>query len=258
MRPGSNNRADPVKPAMDWALCPSGDSCLVIVLDGPSPSVPDQRVAARAAAMADSVRRAAIAGVRDVVPAMRTVGIHYDPFALLALAEGGEIPYQTLERLITTILQGAQQAAAATPRMVEIPVCYGGDHGPDLDAVAAHCALPAEMIIALHTQAEVSVLMLGFAPGNPYIGVFDARLSPPRRAQPRTRVPAGSIGLANRQSVIYPAALPGGWSLIGQTPLTLFDASREPASLLRAGDRIRFKAIDIQEFTAWQPPASPP
>ncbi|KAB7623755.1 5-oxoprolinase subunit PxpB, partial [Verminephrobacter sp. Larva24] len=141
-----------------------------------------------------------------------------------------------------------QEAQAA--RVVEVPVCYGGEHGPDLASVAAACGLSPQGLIDLHAGAQVRVLMMGFAPGLPYIGSFDTRLAVPRRPQPRMAVPGGSIGLANRQSVIYPFTLPGGWSLIGRTPMQLFDPNRDPACLLQAGDGLRFVPISAATFGA--------
>ncbi|WP_154586714.1 5-oxoprolinase subunit PxpB, partial [Bordetella pertussis] len=131
---------------------------------------------------------------------------------------------------------------------MEIPVCYGGEHGPDLEEAARAAGLTPEALVALHGAPGSMVYMLGFAPGHSYIGVHDARLDLPRRATPRTAVPAGSVAIANRQTVIYPARLPGGWNIIGATPLNLFDPGREPAALLQPGDRIRFVPIDAAEF----------
>jgi KipI family sensor histidine kinase inhibitor len=133
-------------------------------------------------------------------------------------------------------------------RTVEIPVCYGGEHGADLDETAALCGLAADELVRLHQAEGLRVYMLGFAPGAPYIGLLDAKLAVPRLATPRTLVPAGSIGIANRQTVVYPTPAPGGWRLIGRTPRVLFDIARESPCLLRPGDRIRFTAIDADAF----------
>ena len=134
--------------------------------------------------------------------------------------------------------------------LVEIPVCYDGEFGPDLGEVAEHAKLAQAEVIALHTASEYHVAMLGFAPGFPYLLGLDARLHAPRRASPRTRVPAGSVAIGGAQTGIYPRELPGGWRLIGRTPLTLFDAQRDPPALLAPGQRVRFRAISAQEFAA--------
>ncbi|MDE2055050.1 MAG: 5-oxoprolinase subunit PxpB, partial [Xanthomonadaceae bacterium] len=136
----------------------------------------------------------------------------------------------------------------AGPNFVEIPLCYGGEYGPDLDAVAVHARLPRGDVIARHTATEYAVAMLGFAPGFPYLLGLDPALQVPRRTTPRTRVPAGSVAIGGAQTGIYPRELPGGWHLIGRTPLALFDPAREPPCLLAPGDRVRFRAIEADEF----------
>jgi KipI family sensor histidine kinase inhibitor len=206
----------------------------------------------RAAVAASHVRQADLPGVTDIVPAMATLGVHYQPASVCTLAQNEEIPYQTMARVVKTLLEDLAETAPVDSKVVDIPVCYGGEYGLDLTDVAAQCGLSAMELIEHHTRDDVSVLMLGFAPGHPYIGTFDERLSPPRLSQPRACVPAGSVGLANRQSVIYPMALPGGWNLIGRTPLTLFDPRREPPCLLQAGNRVRFVPIPPEAFKTFE------
>ena len=229
-----------------WRMAPSGDSCLVVEARPLVGSAGGRWPAAAAAVL----REAGLPGVMDIVAAMATVAIHYRPESIPCLAATGETPYQAVARQVGAVLQGLDCRHRASTRLVEVPVCYGGEHGPDLETVADACGLSPRALVDLHAGAEVEVQMIGFAPGHPYIGTFDARLAPPRRAQPRTAVPVGSVGLANRQSVIYPFTLPGGWNLIGRTPLMLFDAARDPACLLEAGDRIRFMPISAGEFEA--------
>jgi KipI family sensor histidine kinase inhibitor len=234
--------------APTWACFPAGDNCLVIEAQGGDVL----RHSAWAAAVAVALRAADIAGVIEVVPAMRTVGLHYAPASLRSMAAPGEIAYQTLVRLVSQVMQSRHMDQQGAMRMIDIPVCYGGTHGPDLEEAAQACGLAAPELVALHAQGNVAVQMIGFAPGHPYIGTFDSRLSLPRRSQPRTSVPTGSIGLANRQSVIYPLELPGGWNLIGRTPLKLFDPLRQPACLLQPGDQVRFVPISPEEFAAME------
>ncbi|WP_426944048.1 5-oxoprolinase subunit B family protein [Pseudomonas oryzihabitans] len=138
-----------------------------------------------------------------------------------------------------------------SPRLIQIPVCYGGEFGSDLAAAAADCDLSEAVPSALH-GAEVTVLMLGFAPGHSYLAYYDERLLLPSCRMPRTWIPAGSLGLANRQSGIYPQILLGGWSLIGHTPWRLFDPQAEKTRRLRAGDRIRWVPIDAATFAGLQ------
>ena len=127
-------------------------------------------------------------------------------------------------------------------------MCYGGEYGPDLEAVAVHAGLSPDAVVARHAAGDYSVAMLGFAPGFPYLLGLDPALHAPRRTDPRTRVPAGSVAIGGAQTGIYPRELPGGWNLIGRTPLPLFDPRREPPALLAAGDRVRFRAIDVDGF----------
>jgi KipI family sensor histidine kinase inhibitor len=135
-------------------------------------------------------------------------------------------------------------------REIEIPVCYGGVHGPDLAEVAKHCALTEAEVIELHSGPLAYVFMLGFAPGAPYIGIHDKRLAIGRRDTPRTALPAGSVAIANLQTMIYPNVSPGGWRIIGATPIQLFNPFQEPASLLSPGDSVRFVPITDAEFDA--------
>jgi KipI family sensor histidine kinase inhibitor len=140
--------------------------------------------------------------------------------------------------------------AASAPRVVEVPVCYGGEFGPDLEEVAATCGLAVAEAIALHGASPHVVYMLGFAPGFPYIGGLDPRLAVPRRATPRAKVPAGSVAIARDQTSIYPNESPGGWNLIGRTPVALFDMNADPPCLLQPGDRVRFVAVSARQYDA--------
>jgi inhibitor of KinA len=187
-------------------------------------------------------------GLREVVPAFTTLTVYYDPLALFELGEA--LPYEQMVTQLQQLLPSAQAAAAdyAPGPLIEIPVCYGGELGPDLDIVASHTQLAPEEVIARHAQPDYLVYMVGFAPGFPYLGGLDARLATPRRARPRPLVPAGAVGIAGLQTGIYSLPTPGGWRLIGRTPLRLFDPSRAQPSLLQAGDRLRFVPISMQEF----------
>jgi KipI family sensor histidine kinase inhibitor len=225
---------------------PLGDQGLVIELG----EGVDADVNRRVCALAERIAAAGLDGVLDIVPSFTTVGLHYR--AETVPTRDGETPYaamvRCLEPLFAAPLEGL--GAEAEP-VVDIPVCYGGEFGPDLDEAAGLCGITSAELIALHQQAEpLRVYMIGFAPGAPYIGLLDERLSLPRRATPRTRVPGGTVAIANRQSVIYPFTAPGGWNLIGRTPRVLFDPLRDPPGLLRPGTRVRFRAIDAHEYAA--------
>jgi KipI family sensor histidine kinase inhibitor len=143
-------------------------------------------------------------------------------------------------RLLAATAAAGPAAAEAAPRSVEIPVCYGGDAGPDLPEVAELCGLAPDEVVRAHAGALYVVYFLGFTPGFAYLGGLDPRISVPRRATARTRVPAGSVGIGGAQTGIYPRQGPGGWHLIGRTEIALFDWRNAPPALLRAGDRVRF------------------
>ena len=183
----------------------------------------------------------------ECVPAYASLLLRFDPLAWRG--PHGEPGHRRLQAAVVAALDG-HAAVAGTPREVRIPVCYGGDGGPDLDAVAAHCGLRRDEVIARHTAAKYRVAMLGFAPGFAYLLGLDPRLVIPRRADPRQRVPAGSVAIGGSQTGIYPDVLPGGWQLLGRTPLRLFDGRRATPALLAPGDRVRFVAIDAGAFAA--------
>ena len=225
-------------------LYPLGDAAVVLEFGQAIAPATHQLIQAFARVLAQQP----LPGLREVVPAFTTLTVYYDPLVLFEL--GAASPYEQVATSLQQVLPAAQAAAADyTPGpLVEIPVCYGGDFGPDLQLVASHTQLSAEEVIARHTQPEYLVYMVGFAPGFPYLGGLDARLATPRRAQPRPLVPAGAVGIAGAQTGVYSLPTPGGWQLIGRTPLRLFDPSRAQPSLLQAGDRLRFVPITEQEF----------
>lgn len=206
----------------------------------------DAGTSARVHAAAETLRRVEMPGLVDLVPAYTTLALHYD--AVFWAGRGGEPPWRHLAGTLEAVFATPPRAETGGGGLVEIPVCYGGEYGADLDDVAAHAGLDAAATVARHAGGDYRVAMLGFAPGFPYLLGLDPGLHMPRRAQPRTRVPPGSVAIGGAQTGIYPSALPGGWQLIGRTPLRLFDAAREPPCLLLPGDRVRFRAIDAVEF----------
>ena len=149
------------------------------------------------------------------------------------------------------LLSHAHDDELPPPRLVEIPVCYGGELGPDLDDVARQHQITAQDVIDLHSGAVYLVYMVGFMPGFAYMGGLPAQLATPRRATPRTAVPAGTVGIGGSQTGVYPLESPGGWNLIGRTPVKVFEIAREPATLLTTGDRARFVPISARDFERW-------
>lgn len=178
-----------------------------------------------------AVQRAAIPGVIDLHPAYASVLIRFDPLRLRR---------PVLLQLLTRALAELDVVELPPARRVELPVCYGGPAGPDLEQVAAHSGLSPAAVVELHSAATYLVYFLGFAPGFAYLGGLPAALQTPRLETPRPLVPAGSVGIAGRQTGVYPLAIPGGWRLIGRTSRVLFDPLRTPSALLQPGDEVRF------------------
>jgi inhibitor of KinA len=233
-------------------LDPLGDRAVLLTLadgtraDGTRASggATGERTRARVQAAAHTLAPDAVSGhpaITDVVPAYDSVAVHYDPGRVACRRD--ESPHQAMARWIADRVTRLPDAPVATGRLVEIPVRYGGEDGPDLEALALARGLAPDDVVALHTAPEYVVHFLGFMPGFAYLGGLDERLATSRRAVPRTLVPAGSVGIGGAQTAVYPLASPGGWQLVGRTPLVLFDAAREPAALLAAGDRVRFRAL---------------
>ncbi len=181
----------------------------------------------------------------ECIPAYASVLLHFDSRAWRNADAAN--PHQALERAVRVALD-AGETSPVVCREQEIPVCYGGTHGPDLAEVARHLGLSIDEVIIRHSATDYRVAMIGFAPGFPYLLGLDPTLAMPRRRDPRQRVPTGSVAIGGAQTGIYPVELPGGWQLIGRTPLRLFDVRATPPSLLSAGDRVRFRAIDEDEF----------
>jgi len=240
--------------AVDWL----GDRALLLRFADTIDPATNERVhlAAR------RLRRARVAGIEEIIPAYASLCVHYDPASLRGPGEAAraELAARVSEAIAHDEAgepgQAADNAAERTvddfdtAAEIEILVCYGGEFGPDLAAVAAHAGLDESAFIAAHAAAGYRVAMLGFAPGFPYLLGLDPRLHAPRRAQPRTRVPAGSVAIGGAQTGIYPRELPGGWQIIGRTPLALFDATRSTPALIAPGQSVRFRAIDANAFAA--------
>jgi inhibitor of KinA len=221
-----------------------GDRCLVVEFGDRVD--PDINSAARA--FAQRLLTQPIAGVTDVVPAFTSVAVHYRPEALPGPVE--RAPYRRLQQTLESLLANSRRSDAGEQRLIEIPVCYGGELGPDLATIATTCNMSEQQVIDLHSAGSHLVYMLGFAPGSPYIGGLDPRLALPRRSTPRTKVPAGTVAIAREQSAIYSIDMPGGWNLLGRTPLKLFSLHADPPCLLRPGDRVRFVPISLASYDA--------
>ena len=185
-----------------------------------------------------------MSGVRDIAPAYASVCVRYE----MSLTD-----FATIAAHLRSIVDSTKTAEHVDDGdVIDIPVCYGGEFGPDLAAVAAHASISIDEAIDRHARANYEVAMLGFMPGFPYLRGLDPTLHTPRLATPRTRVPAGSVAIGGAQTGIYPRELPGGWQIVGRTPLVLFDPARDPPALLRPGQKVRFTRIGVGDFAAMQ------
>jgi KipI family sensor histidine kinase inhibitor len=186
-----------------------------------------------------------IAGVCNLHPAYHSILVKFDPL---------QRHHDELEKLLDQYIARLENVSLPEPREIEIPVCYGGEHGPDLNEVSAIHAMSPEQVVALHSSSSYLVYFLGFVPGFAYLGGLPEALVTPRLATPRRKVPAGSVGIAGNQTGVYPVATPGGWRLLGRTPVQIFRPDRNELSLLSIGDRVRFAPISREQFTALERP----
>lgn len=181
-----------------------------------------------------------VKGIRNLQPAYCSLLVKFDP---LVLSHGD------VETILKSCFDRLNEIQLPEPREIAVPVCYGGDLGPDLNDVAAMHGMTAEQVIEMHSSASYLVYFLGFVPGFAYLGGLPEKLATPRLPAPRGRVPAGSVGIAGSQTGVYPFTTPGGWRLVGRTPVAMFRAGREDMSLLSIGDRVRFKPISAEEYS---------
>lgn len=207
-----------------------GDAALVCELPAPATLAQQQRIWALGAEVQQW------AGIGEVLPGMNNLTLTFDPTVV------------AIEALMQRVTEAWPRLAAGAVegRTIEIPVAYGGAHGPDLADVAAHTGLTPAEVVRRHSGADYVVYLLGFLPGFAFMGGLPPELATPRRAEPRTAVPARSVGIGGEQTGIYPLVSPGGWQLIGRTPLELFDPAADPPTLLRPGDRVRFVVESLE------------
>ena len=213
----------------------AGDSSLLIEFEQKiSPEIN-----AQITAVVRMIKAQQIEGVTDMIPAFASLLINYDPRV---------ISYAGLKSRLEKILKLEISGEASAARIFEIPVCYGGEYGPDLQNIAGHAGLSPEEVIRIHSGEDYLIYMLGFLPGFSYLGGLDERIHTPRLANPRIRIPAGSVGIGGSQTGIYPLDSPGGWQLLGMTPVKTYDPDREVPILFEAGDYIRFIPVSEEEY----------
>ena len=219
----------------DVRIVAAGDAALLVEL----PARADVEISGRVIAMGEIARRRLGSSIRDAVVGYHTLTVYFDPLTLDA---------RWLEEQLERIATDAALDGEAGGPTIEIPVCYGDEAGPDLASVAALAGCSEQEVIRLHADREYRVFVVGFVPGFAYMGPVDDRLALPRRSNPRTRVPAGSVAIAAGQTGIYPMETPGGWHLIGRTPVRPFDEARAEPVLFRPGDRVTFREISRLEY----------
>lgn len=187
-----------------------------------------------------AIQKARIPGVTEAVPAYRSLLVFYEPL---------QIDPKKLRETLYVLAQQLEESEFPKPKMIEIPTVYGGEYGPDLKFVATHNSLSTQEVVAIHSGTPYLIYMLGFMPGFPYLGGMSPKIATPRLETPRTKIPAGSVGIAGTQTGIYPIESPGGWQIIGRTPLKLFDPSLEPPTLFQIENHVTFVSITPVEFT---------
>ena len=223
---------------MTVTFLPSGDTAIVIEFGDEI----DRAVSEEVLRLGARIRGAGIAGILELVPTFRSLLVHYDPLRLTAAELTDRV--QALPRDETTLTQ--------TRTLWHVPVCYEAELAPDLADVAAQTGLTRDAVVALHSGTDYHVYMIGFLPGFPYMGDLPAPLVLKRRSDPRVRVPPGAVAIAMAMTAIYPLQSPGGWHLLGTTPIRLFDLSQPAPSLFSPGDAVRFAPVDRATFEAVQ------
>lgn len=225
----------PSPPFESLRILPFGDAALTVELgETIDPAVND-----RVLALADRIRTAGWLGIVDIVPTYRSLTLHLDPQI---------IDPATITAQVRSLARSMPSAAPHRGRELTIPVLYGGAYGPDLEALADFARLSVPAVIREHSAVRYRVYMLGFSPGFPYLGTVPEVLAMPRLATPRPMVAAGSVGIAERQTGVYPMASPGGWRIIGRTPLSLYRPDRDQPCLMTPGDLVRFVPVDEVTF----------
>lgn len=224
---------------MKPSFSPLGDGAIVIEL-GNEINEQTEQLVRKVAALLENREPA---WMIEFIPAFITVTVFYDPCIAA---------YDDVQKELAELSAHLGEELAIESKTVEIPVCYGGEFGPDLEFVAQHNGLTVHDVIAIHTAGNYSVNMIGFAPGFPFLRGMSERIAAPRRDSPRLRIPERTVGIAGMQTGVYPIETPGGWQLIGRTPLRLFRPENRIPSLLLAGDKVTFREISVEDYHAWE------
>ncbi len=229
---------------------PLGDAALVIQI-GEGINVATHN---KVKSIMNLIEKQPFEGLIETVPAYNSVTVYYNPVDVYFLnrKKDCEIPYEIVKTTLLGLLNTSLSIESTKERIVKIPVVYGGEMGPDLEYVAHYNGLTPNEVIEIHSNTEYLVYMIGFAPGFPFMGGMDKKIATPRKDIPRLAIPPGSVGIAGNQTGIYPLETPGGWQIIGRTPLSLFLPEQSPPTLLQSGDRIHFSPISLDEYNDWR------
>ncbi|MBR4163912.1 MAG: 5-oxoprolinase subunit PxpB [Solobacterium sp.] len=218
----------------EYEILPCGDTAVLIRFEQKI----DPAILRQVTMMANAIKEAEIKGILDLIPAYASILVCIDPLKT------------DMRSIIAEIekLKPEKQSEKEEQRMIRIPVLYGRPFAEDLEHVAKHAGISIEEVIRIHTANTYPVYMIGFLPGFPYLGNLDERIHTPRRTEPRTDIPAGAVGIGGSQTGVYPISSPGGWHIIGQTPVKLYDSDQKQPVLLQSGDLIQFYAINEDEY----------
>lgn len=237
---------------MEYSLSPLGDGSIVLQ-SGKTIDIDNHR---KIQAIKDYLKKHPFPGMLEYIPAYTTLTIFYDVMGVESYKSEhgltGTTPYQLVCEWIEHAISEMPDKANTSTRLIKIPVCYGSDDGPDLKIVAEHNGLTEREVIDIHSEPDYLVYMIGFAPGFPYIGGMSEKIETPRKESPRVEIPARTVGIAGMETGVYPIETPGGWQLIGKTPVELFRPDNPSPTLLESGDMIRFYPISEEEYLNWE------
>jgi inhibitor of KinA len=235
-------------------IVPLGDSALILRVRNRFEDAPEETLDKVLRAF-ESLRTAAIPGVIELAPAYTSVAVFFDPIKIAKAIETPDKVFDWLATRIRSVVAGIADPGRRTrakSQTIEIPVCYDSEFALDIDDVARRANISRDEVIHLHSTTEYRVACIGFVPGFPFLTGLAKKLATPRRVTPRKEIPPGSVGIGGAQTGIYPLRSPGGWNLIGRTPLRLFDPEENPPALFRVGERVRFRKITAKEFESFK------
>ncbi len=214
---------------------PAGDKVMIVEFGNEI----SQEINNKVMALYHVINNSHIKGIEELIPTYRSLMVQYNP---------AQVVYKELIDLLKRLCENLNEDKLPKQKIIEVPVIYGQEFGPDIEFVASHNKISVNEVIQIHSSNDYLIYMLGFTPGFPYLGGMCEKIETPRLQTPRTKIPGGSVGIAGKQTGIYPIESPGGWQLIGRTPIKLYDPYREPPILLKAGDFIRFVSVGLEEY----------